>query len=356
MQPEEFKLCVARAVELLNQRGITIGRGEAGATAFEADVCRALTEVAVAMGLRAKPVHVGGRRFPDIVFEGTRYGVEVKTSKQGWQCLGNSVLASTRLEGVDKIELVFGSGTAPASVRSADYKDCVASVEVTHSPRYVLDMNLGPTEGYFANANFSFEQILKASDPIALVVQEAKARLGDGEWLWWMGDRPEGSAPSPIVIRKWSVLPKKERSRLIGRAFAFFPETLKPSRADYDRIALWLVMENSVINSSLRDVFSAGGTRDIQTPMGLLEDAPRALYSLCAHLPEVMEAIKLCTPDEWSRWYGTAPSKCSTPSQRLFEWKNAIRTMIQEHASRSSCGADVYKVNCINSFLDSVSL
>jgi hypothetical protein len=355
MNESEFKLCVLLAVKLLNEKCISIASGEVGATGFEVTVCEALKDSAKIMGISAQPLHVGGRKFPDIIFEGTQFGVEVKTSKQGWSCLGNSVLASTRVDGVDRIELVFGSGSSPVIVRSADYKDCVESVQVTHSPRYILNMDLVDGVGYFSGTSFTFEQILNAPDPISLVVEEARLRIGDGEWLWWMGNRNDSSS-APIVIRKWSKLTDSEQASLIAQTFAYFPEILSPGGADYDRVGLWLFTEKSVINTSLRDVFTAGGKVSLVTDNCTIDSVPRILGVLNSNLAGIRAEIKKCTPEDWARWHEGSPEQYASYADRFTCWRTKILPLIKSLANKTTNGADEYRANCIQTYLEKIEL
>ncbi|HIH11290.1 TPA: hypothetical protein HA241_03810 [Candidatus Woesearchaeota archaeon] len=85
---------------------------------------------------------VTGHRFPDIVVK-QYYGVEVKITKQDhWRSTGNSVLETTRIEGVEKIYLFFGKLITPPQFKFRKYEECLYNIAVTHSPRYLIDMEL----------------------------------------------------------------------------------------------------------------------------------------------------------------------------------------------------------------------
>src|SRR3989338_10408595 len=85
---------------------------------------------------------VTGHRFPDIVAK-QYFGVEVKITKQDhWRSTGNSVLESTRVEGVERIYLFFGKLAVSPEFKIRRYEECLYDIAVTHSPRYLIDMDL----------------------------------------------------------------------------------------------------------------------------------------------------------------------------------------------------------------------
>ena len=85
---------------------------------------------------------VGGQKFPDIVAK-KYYGIEVKTTTQNhWKTTGNSVLESSRVKDVERIFMLFAKLASPIEFRCRPYEECLAEVVVTHSPRYLIDMNL----------------------------------------------------------------------------------------------------------------------------------------------------------------------------------------------------------------------
>ncbi len=85
---------------------------------------------------------ISGQRFPDIIAN-KFYGVEVKTTKQNhWTTTGNSVLEGTRVDGIERIFMLFGKMVNPVEFKCRPYEDCLSEVVVTHSPRYLINMDL----------------------------------------------------------------------------------------------------------------------------------------------------------------------------------------------------------------------
>ena len=338
---------LADAVAALNSGGWLTPGGVATAGEFEKQAVVQLQVAADARGADVKLRLHSGRKFPDIVFEGTEFGVEIKTAKKGWECLGNSVKASTLVDGVTEVYLIFGSGDRHLNVRCARYEDCVKAVEVTHSPRYVLDMNIAPSASYLAAIGTNLAGMLACGDPIARVVAEARRKLKKGEHLWWISD----NAASPLMIKHWKNLSKSEKSFCLASAFVFFPDSvMKRPKADYQSFIAWLFGRKSVMCGSVRDNFTSGGVIQ-EFDMGgyVMESAPRILSTLREHLPFIEKVIEDSTPEEWADSYGIEElSCCDTMPQRFAMWKAKIEPLILAHCHR----CDDYVAACIRSFLD----
>lgn len=199
----------------------------------------------------------GGHAFPDIVIDfpnGEKYGIEVKSSSsptsKSWKINGNSVLGSTKEDVIDTYVIFGKTAIGNQGFRFKRYEDAVANVAVTHSPRYTIDMDIPPEETFFAKSGLSYKQISEAPEPISLITAYFKSK---GQRAWWL------SESSPAAIQMFSDLSARERNTLLGYCFAHFPEVFSSSGNKFSRCAMWLVTEHSVVSSSLRDNFSAGG-------------------------------------------------------------------------------------------------
>lgn len=225
---------------------------------FEACVVDAVHTTLVALRINATVHYIpGGHAFPDIVIEfsnGEKYGIEVKssssTSSKSWKINGNSVLGSTR-ENVIDTYIIFGkTAIGNQAFRFKRYEEAVANVAVTHSPRYAIDMDISPEETFFAKSGLTYKQISEDANPIGLITSYFKSQ---GQRAWWL------SESTPAAIRMFSDLSVQERNTLIGYCFAHFPEVFSSSGNKFSRCAMWLATEHSIVSSSLRDNFSAGG-------------------------------------------------------------------------------------------------
>lgn len=207
---------------------------------------------------------VSGHRFPDIVAE-KYYGIEVKsTVSNTWTSTGSSIVETTRVKDVEDIYMLFGKlgGTRP-EFRCRPYQDVLYDIAVTHSPRYMIDMELRHGETIFSKMGVEYDDFRKSADNIERVRRyyrdEAK-RKGKSEMPWWITSDNIENAQS-FNIRLWSTLDAEEKAELKAKCMILFPEALspKPSRTKYNDISLWLCSYNQVINPYIRDLYSAGG-------------------------------------------------------------------------------------------------
>jgi hypothetical protein len=130
-------------------------------------------------------------RFPDIVLisQTGKYGVEVKSSiakNKSWRINGNSVMGSTREADLLATVIIFGK-LVPGNCqfRAKNYEECVANVVVTHSPRYLIDMDTPTGQSFFDQSNISYKTMVKSEKPIDLITSYFKQA---GQQAWWLSD------------------------------------------------------------------------------------------------------------------------------------------------------------------------
>ena len=337
---------LADAVSALNSGSWQPPGGDATASAFEKEAQRQLQHFATAHGVENKIILHSGRKFPDIVFENSKFGVEIKTAQKGWACLGNSVAASTLVDGVCEVYLLFGSGEANFKARCSRYEDSVKSVEVTHSPRYVLDMDTPHRGSYLYRIGKTLPDMLAMDDPISCVVDEARRNLKKGERLWWVSEE----VSAPLLIRLWRAVKSHEKKTLIASAFALFPsQVLRAPRADYTGFALWLTQRHSILNSNVRDAFTSGGRlTSLDFGDGVLNDVPKVFLTFRSHLSEIVRVIKEdLSAADWSHNYQCNHEESDTSEKRLKMWRAVVEPLLVAHS-----GNEDYAVSCIKAFLD----
>lgn len=225
---------------------------------FEQCVFDATEATLSTIGINATVFYTPGSHvFPDIVIEfnhGEKYGIEVKSStsstSKNWKINGNSVLGSTREDVIDTY-IVFGkTAIGNQGFRCKRYEDAIANVAVTHSPRYAIDMDIADNETFFVKSGLTYKQISESDDPIGQITTYFRSQ---GQKAWWLAES------TPAAIRMFSDLDREEQLKLLGYCFAHFPEVFSSSSNKFSRCAMWLVAEHSIVSSSLRDNFSAGG-------------------------------------------------------------------------------------------------
>ena len=134
-----------------------------GVTDLEKDIHRYLTESAKETIFENNIELISGQRFPDIVAYVNRnkaYGVEVKTTKQNkWKSVGSSIFEGTRVEDVQKIQLLFAKLVNPIEFKCRSYEECLYDVAITHSPRYLIDMNIEKEESIFHKIGVTYDEL-----------------------------------------------------------------------------------------------------------------------------------------------------------------------------------------------------
>lgn len=79
-------------------------------------------------------------------------------------------MGSTRDDSVIDTYIVFGKTSKNIlEFRTRRYEECVANVVVTHSPRYLIDMDLQTGEASFEKFGIEYKQMTTSDNPIGLV-------------------------------------------------------------------------------------------------------------------------------------------------------------------------------------------
>ncbi len=257
----DFIALLNRATQLLNYQAATNPAFLSNATASEVEraVHAALIRACEPPFIQDDITLVSGARFPDIVVAGI-YGVEVKSTVQDhWTSTGSSIVESTRQPDVERIALRFAKlGGSIEEFRWRPYEEALKGIAVTHCPRYLIDMELPPGASIFDQIGTDYDTFRNSGNSIALVrdyYRRKAAEMGRTEMPWWLGDAQADVATS-VTVTLWRELPLNEKTMLRAMMLILFPEI---AGEKFDNAALWLVTTRSVLNSHIRDTFSAGG-------------------------------------------------------------------------------------------------
>lgn len=220
-----------------------------------------LKEVAPMTPFRPEDISlVSGHSFPDIM--ATDYcGVEVKSTKDDkWTSIGSSIVESTRNTTVVDIYMLFGKlGGNPPEFRLRPYQECLSEIAVTHSPRYMINMELSEKDNIFTKMKKPYEsfRLLGEKEKIAEVrkyyFQKAK-KEGKNEMPWWM----EETANVNLAFYN-DLSPIKKTEMMVRCYIIFYSMYDSDPQARYKKIALWLCNHYSLLCPNMRDFFSAGG-------------------------------------------------------------------------------------------------
>ena len=240
---------------------------------------------------------ISGHVLPDIILRDTKYGVEVKsTQKDAWTSTGSSIVESTRDANTDHIYMLFAKLGGIPTFKCKPYQECLSNIAVTHSPRYLIDMNLGKHENIFAKMNTNYEEFrhLEESAKISKVrkyfLDKAKAEHKD-EMPWWMGETTN------INISFFNDLSTNEKDVLRAKACILFQSLYKQQNTHrYRPISLWLINYYSLLCPNMRDDFSAGGKCTIINGEKLTTPYPHIVYELLQR-NELIQKL-LSNPDE----------------------------------------------------------
>src|SRR5690606_10866267 len=286
---------------------------------FEPYVRDVMTDLAVGTPFENSIELIGGQKFPDIVAK-KYYGIEVKTTTQNhWKTTGNSVLETTRVENIERIFMLFAKLAEPIEFRCRPYEDVLSEVVVTHSPRYLIDMNLGKGKTIFDKINMPYDTLRKKDNPIKPIVDYYKRKLKPGEELWWM-DADNNSKASNIVIRIWNNLSLKEKQHLRNRAMVYFPELFGNSSTKFGRLAIWLTTREAVVCPNVRDLFSAGGQEECVIGKNVYKKVPRIFLNLFKSIPDITEIIMQTSASELSEYWEIKTSE----KRKLFDWIDLV--------------------------------
>lgn len=273
-----------------------------------------MTDLAVGSSFENSIELIGGQKFPDIVAK-RYYGIEVKTTTQNhWKTTGNSVLESTRVEDVERIFMLFGKLGEPIEFRSRPYEECLSEVVVTHSPRYLIDMNLGAGDTIFDKINMPYDTLRTSPNPIKPITDYYKSKLKPGQDLWWIDQ--ENSKPSNLIINIWNNLSISERQDVKNRSLVYFPELFSNRSDKFARLAIWLVTREAVVCPNIRDIFTAGGQDAFQIKGKAFSNIPRIFLNLFDNLDSVLEILNDTSSSELSEYWNIK----TTEKKKLTDW------------------------------------
>lgn len=294
---------------------------------FEVDVSRAACSSAEDLGLPWDIELVSGHKFPDIVARinmKQSLGIEVKTlstKSSSWKVMGGSIMESTRIPDVSRIQVLCAKQN-PFEIKIRPFEDCVSNVAVTHSPRYMLDMDLNKGDSLFEKINQSYEDVRQMSNPFDafkshLIESKKSSRNSedDEESLWWYSpearevstqDYEEQKFAEDLInskIKFWNELSAQEKNRYKVEMLVKSPSIIV---GDYNNACKWLLKTKGIINPSFRDTFSAGGQ-------------------------EVLNGIKvpkiIANVYKWKDDLVCVFKSCELPKDSFFHWKSLIEKM-----------------------------
>lgn len=245
---ENYEELLDKVTENVQRRIVELdaSRDKIKGTDFEKIVYEELREV----GIDDDKISHSVRKFPDFIIDddARQIGVEVKkTDADKWDVPGGSVYESLRNQ-IEETFVLMGKfgGTPEARIRK--YEECISDLTVTHSPRFHLKMDLPSGEDYLTKNG--------ASDLLALpegkeLNKRIRELLRTNKSTWY----------SEETVESFAELSIDEKQKFFVDGVVLFPEV---TGGDYSKFAPWMTYKCLVWCSNIRDVFSAGGTKDLE--------------------------------------------------------------------------------------------
>lgn len=248
------KLC-QKTVERLNNRGDALLNFNG--TKLEAEVAKEAKIVSQQFKGNWTVKLISGHKFPDIQV-GDVFGIEVKSSKDEWKVTGGSVLESTRVSEIEKINIIFGKLSSPVKFMTRPYEDCLYDVAVTHSPRYLIDMELKTGETIFDKVCISYDEIRQSEEPIRILL-EYKRKESPNANYWWDYSKGSEQDSSPASITIINDEPECVKQYRLAEAFICFPDIFSNSPTKFHNLAVYWITKESLLCCNIRDLFTASG-------------------------------------------------------------------------------------------------
>ena len=285
---------------------------------------------------------ISGQKFPDIVAD-KYYGIEVKSTKEDhWTSTGSSIVETTRIESVDDIYMLFGKlGGRIPQFKCRPYQDVLYDIAVTHSPRYLINMELEQNETIFSKMGTTYDEFRTSSDSISKArcyYRERAIQQNRQEMPWWITPENVDSTHS-FNIKLWNSLDLLEKRDLQVKCMILFPEALNPARSmtKYNNTTLWLCSYNQVVNPNIRDLYSAGGkithvngkrlSNPVAQVFNIIVEYAASIKAMLRHPSSEMymmikdfNPVLLCKDDMYDAWLDICCKFASENNVPLREW------------------------------------
>lgn len=201
-------------------------------------------------------------------------------------------------------------------------------------------MRLKPGETIFDKMGVPYDELRKMDEPAKPIAKYYKSQLKPGQKLWWAGSSEEAAVAAPPILCLWTTLTAEQKNYYTVKGYALFPEILGYSSTKYQRYALWLASDCSVINTNIRDQFSAGGRVDVQTINGTFEKMPAAFGRIAKNRDLIEETILNTDEDALLEMWDVARIRHS----RIETWCNLVSGYASANGKIKA--EDVYKMLC----------
>lgn len=321
---QEFKNLIDSTVIELNNSAYNVGKdfSELNGNKLEPYIKDLMSDLAMGTNFEGSIELIGGQKFPDIIAR-RFFGIEVKTTTQNhWKTTGNSVFEGTRVDGVERIYMLFAKLASPTEFRWRPYEECLSEIVVTHSPRYLIDMNLEVGKTIFDKIKTPYDILRKQENPIKPIVDYYKTKLKPGEDLWWI--EQEKSEPSGLIIKIWKNLSAREKEEIIVKGMIYFPELFSNRLDKFGKLSIWMVTREGVVCPNIRDLFTAGGKGEIIIGTNKYNNVPKIFLNLNYKADKIKKEIEKISAFELSEYWGHNVNE----SNKLIIWASLVSNFL----------------------------
>ena len=240
----DYKILLDLVTKNVQKRITEMGDTKVKGTDFEKIVYDELLKA----GVSEDAITHSTQKFPDFVIDdnNVKIGVEVKkTDADKWDVPGGSIYESLR-NSIETFVLMGKFGGTPEA-RLRKYEECISDLTVTHSPRFHLNLDMDSGEDYLTRHNASDLLDLPKGKELNRRIREL---LRTDKDTWYTEES----------VGAYSNLSLDEKICFFVDGVVLFPEV---TGMNYSNFAPWMIYKCLIWCSNIRDVFSAGGTKDL---------------------------------------------------------------------------------------------
>lgn len=192
--------------------------------------------------------------------------------------------------------MLFGKLGGKPEFRCRPYEDCLYDITVTHSPRYLIDMDIDKNNTIFAKMHTSYNELRTSKDSIAQVRRYYRDLIKTEKknvMPWWLEEIEDKS--NNLIIKHITSITSKEKQKVIAQMYLLFPSCMIES--NYIEPAMWLVAYHKIVCHNMRDYFSAGGKARYLNGQKLKNPVPAIVKRFLDIAPTIKNEINQMIPE-----------------------------------------------------------
>lgn len=142
------------------------------------------------------------------------------------------------------------------------------------------------------------------------------------------------------MVKLWTALSLEMKEQCAIQGYVLFPEILSNSSTKYNRYALWLATQNGIVNTNIRDSFSAGGQIPMSLSSGVLVKMPAAFGRIKKYRYEIIKTIDNIEDDILKTYWGVK----SIAQNKIHQWIQLVATSANTTVGYSVAYAVLHKI------------